>query len=298
MANANVTAFRTPSSANPAAPTQSIWSGWSLEASAPTPAEIKVLNEDLTPGSRIYLSALPRVSHDHQFEAAKMIREAGFDPVPHIAARKFSSRNELADHLAALTGRAGVTRALIVAGDLSRPLGPYADTLDLLNDDAFLRSGIAEIGISGYPEGHPLIEEDLTDKLLARKTDLASQAGMSVEIVTQFCFSATSIIDWHDRIRRQGIIVPIRVGLAGPASPSALLKLALRCGVSLPLRHTNVAMKLLKGMSADDIVAELADSTLESEAGQRIALHFYSFGGIKRTANWASLSEADFALNR
>ncbi|MCQ3942867.1 MAG: hypothetical protein DPW22_06590, partial [Alphaproteobacteria bacterium] len=48
--------------------------------------------------------------------------------------------------------------------------------------------------IAGHPEGHPLLAPETLDRMLAAKIDAAEQSGLSVEIVTQFCFDAAAIV--------------------------------------------------------------------------------------------------------
>ncbi|MCZ6604200.1 MAG: methylenetetrahydrofolate reductase, partial [Alphaproteobacteria bacterium] len=197
-------------------------------------------------------------------------------------------REHLGEYLKEARGQAGIDKALVIAGDLNRPKGPYASSLDVISDDIFLKAGLTEIGIAGYPEGHPLIDDRTIDAELGLKINTLILANMSVEIVTQFSFDAGAIVAWYDRLRRQGIICPIRIGLAGPASAATLLNLALRCGVNLPLRQTNKAAQLLRGASTQEIVASLAASPEIADSPHTVALHMYSFGGIARTAEWAS----------
>ncbi len=268
-------------------PALSLWHDWSLEATLPRGKDISALADSLEPNRRVYLSNLPRKSNATQIEAATALSRAGLEPVPHLAARKIHDQDELRDYLDAMQSEAGIQRLLVIAGDQSHPRGPYASSLDIISDEAFLRAGIREIGIAGYPEGHPLIGEDAVEEALAAKLDAALLAGIDVEIVTQFCFDAGAIVTWHEKLRSRGIVCPIRIGLAGPASAKTLLKLALRCGVNLPLRQTNVATRLLRGNSVDDIVPTLEASSVARDKWRTVSLHFYSFGGIPETARWA-----------
>ncbi len=263
-----------------------LWRGWSLEATLPTARDIDILRDTLAPETRVYLTALPGVPYAKQLVSAARLRAAGFEPVPHLAARAFRSRDRLSDYLKVARQEAGITKALVIAGDQNRPKGPYASSIDLISDDIFLNAGLTEVGISAYPEGHPFIVAESVDEALGHKIDALFRANMSVEIVSQFSFNAEAVVSWHDRLRHQGIVCPIRIGLAGPATAGTLLKFALRCGINLPLRQTNTAARLLRGTSADEIVAGLAASKVAAD--KHVSLHIYSFGGIERTAQWAT----------
>ena len=57
-------------------------------------------------------------------ETATALRRAGFNPVPHIAAREMPSREALDDFLARPRGEADVRRMLLIAGDVAAAQGP------------------------------------------------------------------------------------------------------------------------------------------------------------------------------
>src|SRR5512138_1774500 len=66
--------------------------GFSLEATFPKPAEIEALKRTAPAGTRIYLSCLPNRSPEKLVEYALNVRNAGFEPVPHLTARAYESR--------------------------------------------------------------------------------------------------------------------------------------------------------------------------------------------------------------
>lgn len=260
--------------------------GWTLEATLPDAGEVRALARALPTGGAIYLSALPHAHYERQLRAAVTLREAGFEPVPHVAARHFAGEEDLARYLGRMTGEAGVARVLLVGGDIEIPRGPYRSSLDVLASAPFRESGIASAGVAGYPEGHPSIPDETLHRALHAKVAVARRAGVDLHIVSQFCFSAAPIRTWLAGLAAQGIALPASVGLAGPASPRTLLRFALRCGVDLPVRKANVAAQLLMGVSPDAIATELdGEDGLGGYAGP-VSIHLYSFGGLARTAGW------------
>ena len=50
-----------------------------------------------------------------------------------------------------------VHRVLLLGGDEPKAKGPFADSLEILESGLLRDSGIREIGVAGYPEGHPRI---------------------------------------------------------------------------------------------------------------------------------------------
>jgi methylenetetrahydrofolate reductase (NADPH) len=265
--------------------------GFSIEATRPKVSEIEVLAQIVPAGTAVYLSAIPTRPHHDLIDAATMVRAAGFEPVPHIAARGFASARALDDVLSALTAKASVRRVLVIAGDRDQPLGELHSALDIIETGLLPSRGIEEIGIGGYPEGHPRISTEALDSALAAKIEAAAQIGLTVHILTQFAFSAEPILSWLRRLRDLGIDHAVRIGLVGPTRLTTLLRYAQRCGVKASTqglaRHAGLAKHLFGHMTPDAIVAPLAHACCAGELGD-VALHFFPFGGIAASARWAA----------
>lgn len=263
---------------------------FSLEATRPSADEIAALAAVAPAGRRVYVSAVPKRPTQEAIEAAARLRKAGFEPVPHLAARGFTSARALDDFLARLSGEAGVVRLLVIAGDHELPAGDFRSAIEVIDGGALQRHGIREVGIAGYPEGHPrLLQQDL-DRALAHKIRAAESIGLTPHIVTQFCFDAQAILQWIARLREFGLEHPVRIGLAGPTNLATLLRYAKRCGVrasALNLARQAGLVRQLFAMSAPDaLVRALAQARAQRHLGE-IAPHFFSFGGAARTARWA-----------
>ena len=88
------------------------------------------------------------------------------------------------------------------------------------------------------------------------------------------------------RLRALGFEQPLRIGLVGPTSLTALLRYAGRCGVRASAQALAHRSGLLRQMFAltvpDDLVRALAEA-----APSRVSAHFFSFGGLPATARWA-----------
>jgi methylenetetrahydrofolate reductase (NADPH) len=228
-------------------------------------------------------------------EQAARVQAAGLEPVPHLAVRNFASTEALARFLDRLTGEAGVRRLLVIAGDRAEPAGPFHGALEAIDSGLISRRGIVEIGISGYPDGHPRIADHELDRLLAAKLQAAEQTGLKVNIVTQFCLETAPILGWLRRLRDHGIDLPVRIGLAGPTSLTALMRYARRCGVRASTqgltRNAGLIKHLLGAAAPDAIIRALIDANRDGELGD-IAPHLFSFGGIGATARWAAAAAA------
>jgi methylenetetrahydrofolate reductase (NADPH) len=269
--------------------------GASLEATRPRADDVDALKAAAAPGTQIYLSAVPTRPQEDVVEQAALVRAAGLEPVPHLAVRNFASPDALGRFLDRLNGEAGVRRLLVIAGDRAQPAGPFHGALEAIDSGLISRRGIVEIGISGYPDGHPRIAPHELDRLLAAKLEAAQQTGLGVRIVTQFCLDAVPLIAWLKRLRDHGIDHPVRVGLAGPTSLSTLMRYARRCGVRASTqglaRNAGLIKHLLGASAPDGIVRALIEANRDGELGD-IAPHLFSFGGIGATARWAAASAA------
>ena len=119
---------------------------------------------------------------------------------------------------------------------------------------------------------------------MAKKLDLLAEQNIPPLSVSQFCFEAAPIVEFVARVRERGVTAPIRVGLAGPASLTTLTKFAIRCGVGNSLRALTSGRgitRLLSEAGPEAVVAALAQSHLDFEH-----LHFYTFGGVSKAADW------------
>jgi len=255
----------------------------------------------LTPaGSAIYVSAIPSRPLDEQVATSRNLHNAGYEPVPHLAVRNFTSVAAMEDHLRKLTGEAGVTRALVIAGDREQPEGTLHDALAAIKSGVLQRLGITEIGISGYPDGHPRIADDALEQALTDKLKAAADAGLGVRIVTQFTMSIDPIVELVTKLRQRGIDNPVSIGLAGPTSMTTLLRFARICGVKNSARGLMSNIGLVKNMigasTADPIVRALAE--LEDKLGA-ITPHFFSFGGLPATSRWvAAVASGHIKMNK
>src|SRR6202023_1214142 len=87
--------------------------------------QVQELRDNFAAGTEVTITFLPGDNYRHNVEVAAALRRAGFDPVPHIAAREMPSREALEDFLARMRGEADVTRILLIAGDVAAAKGPF-----------------------------------------------------------------------------------------------------------------------------------------------------------------------------
>jgi len=256
---------------------------FSLETTRPSAGEIAALAELLPAGTPVYFSAVPTIKPHELISAAALLRRSGLEPVVHIAARRIGAAADLRNLLASLHGEADLRRLLVIGGDVDT-LGPYPDALSVIQKARLREAGIEEIGIAGYPEGHPHIAPDRIEAALDAKIASATAQGLRLHIVSQFSFAPERILAWLRRLRACGIAAPVKVGIAGPASLTALLRYARRCGVNASLRGlvSGAAAALVARVAPDDIIAALA-----AVGDLNASPHYFSFGGTVETARYA-----------
>ncbi len=261
---------------------------FSLEATRPDAAEIAALAAILPPGTPVYLTAVPTVDPQAQVGAAAGLRKAGLEPVAHIAARRIASAKQLSELLAGLRGEADIKRLLIIGGDVESS-GPFADALSVIQNGGLREAGIEDIGIGGYPEGHPRIALSRLEAALDQKIAAARAAGLRVSIVSQFSFSPERIVAWLRQLRACGITVPVKVGMAGPASVTGLLRYAKRCGVSASLRGlmSGTGRGLIGQVAGQAAGPDAILAALETAGDLGASPHYFSFGGAVETARYA-----------
>ncbi len=264
--------------------------GFSLEATRPSAEEVAALAEVAPAGTLVYLSAVPARPTDESIVAATRLRAAGFEPVPHLAVRDFATVALIDDFLARMTGEAGAKSFLVIAGDRDQPTGEFRAAIDVIDGALLRRRGIAEIGLPGYPDGHPRISQQDLDFALMKKIVAVEAVGLPVHIVTQFSFRPAAVTTWLAKLRDFGMEHPVRIGLAGPTNLATLTRYARRCGVWASAhalaRHAGLARQLFAMWTPDGLVSALVEAQNQGHLGE-LEPHFFSFGGLLQTARWA-----------
>ncbi|HEY6254971.1 MAG TPA: methylenetetrahydrofolate reductase [Xanthobacteraceae bacterium] len=265
--------------------------GFSLEATRPPPQEIAALAKIAPAGTQVYVSAVPYRPVAESIATAARLRASGFEPVPHLAVRNFASVADIDEFLARMRGEAGTERFLVIAGDRDEPAGTLHSAIDVIDGALLRRHGVQEVGLAGYPDGHPRISQGDLDRILIEKIAAAEEIGLAVHIVTQFTFHPGELIAWLKRLRAFGVEHPVRVGLAGPTSFVTLMRYARRCGVRATAqalaRQAGLARQLFTMWTPGTQVGALAEAHREGQLGA-LAPHFFSFGGLLPTARWAN----------
>lgn len=241
-------------------------------------------------GVRVYITDIGLADTPTLVKAARRVADLGYTAVPHMAARRLTTRQALETRVKALAEEAGVRDLLIIGGDVATPAGSFSSSFEVLETGFVDKYGITEVGVAGHPEGSRDFGDEAAIAALRMKSAWAERTGAKMRVVTQFGFDADKFIAWADGLAVSGADLPIHLGVAGPAKITTLLKYAALCGVGnslnfLKKRSASLAA-LATSHSPESFVGPI-EHHLRAKPESAIAqLHVFPFGGIKNTARW------------
>ena len=264
---------------------------FSLEMTGKDASKLEAARDTIPPGTRINITFLENEDLRMRLDAVKAVKRFGLVPVPHISARRLRSQDMLEEYLAALAAEGACENVLAIAGDPTEPLGPFDDTLALIESGILQQYGVRNIGVGGYPEGHPAIPESVLWSALEGKAAALAHLGLSGVVITQFGFDVDPVLKWLEAVRERGIDLPVRIGVPGPAGVRRLLTFATRFGVGtsagIAKKYGFSITNLMGTAGPDKFIRALAEG-LDSERHGEVKMHFYTFGGLKATSEWVT----------
>jgi len=279
--------------AGPSPELDSFLMGYSIEVMPRTAEKVEDFRALLPAGTRVYIANIESPIEEMVATAARLRRE-GFEPMPHFPARIIKDRATLLDWVARYKGEADVKQGLILAGNPAQRAGDYESSMQLLESGAF--DGFERLHVAGHPEGNKDIDPDGSDRMVMEaarwKTAFAQRTDAKMAMATQFCFEAGPVIAWVDRLKAEGIDLPVHIGVAGPAKLQTLIKFAIACGVGPSLRvlqkRAMDVTKLLLPYEPTEFVTELAAHKAANPDFGIEQVHFFPLGGIKTNAQWVT----------
>lgn len=250
----------------------------------PTPKVEEAIVESVPREVRLTVTASAAKGLGATLDLTERLIGRGYDVVPHLAARMISGRSELSEIVERLRNL-GVTNVFCPAGDADPPAGEYVGALAMLEHLTGLGRPFAHVGVTGYPESHPSIEDDVTVQSMWDKRLYATY------VVSNLCFDPKVVEAWLHRIRRRGIDLPVLIGLPGPVERTKLLSMATKIGVGQSVRflraHTSTFARIAApgGFSPDRFLRRSAEfiSTPELKVS---GLHVYTFNQVAETESW------------
>jgi methylenetetrahydrofolate reductase (NADPH) len=261
----------------------------SIEINVHDAAQMQAARAFLAPGTRIYVSFLPKQDWDDTLAAARAVRAAGFEPVPHVPVRRVSDAATLERNLGRLVEESQVRELLLISGDYREAQGPYSTVLQVMQSGLLARHGICKLSVAGHPEGHPAVALEVIRQAERDKAALGAEQGLDLALLTQVVFEHAPLRQWAAGLRASGVRARLVAGLAGPASITTLFKFAVRCGAGPSIRALGVRpgslLKLLGDRGPEEVVRGLA-AAQASGAADLDAIHLFCFGGFLRSAEW------------
>jgi methylenetetrahydrofolate reductase (NADPH) len=232
----------------------------------------------------VTVTASPSKGLDPTIDLVERLIAAGYHVVPHVSARLVRDRAHLDDLVARLVV-AGVDDVFVPAGDADPPAGDFSSALDLLERLAEMGNPFDRVGITGYPESHPRIEDDVTVQAMWDKRRHATY------IVSNLCFDPATIRRWVARIRRRGVTLPLLIGMAGPVERTKLMAMAAKIGVADSARfvsgHSSAFVRLsAPGAYQPERLLSRLGPTLADPASLIEGLHIFTFNQVERTEAW------------
>jgi methylenetetrahydrofolate reductase (NADPH) len=232
----------------------------------------------------ITITASPRRGMDATIQLARRLSGQGYKVVPHLSARLIRDAAHLKEILAAVD-EMGVRDVFVIAGDAREPAGQFPDSVSLLEAMMQAGHGLRDVGVSGYPESHSFIDDDMTIQAMWDKRRIATY------IVSNLCFDPRVVKKWVGRVRRRRVELPIHIGMAGVADPAKLLRISTRIGVVDSARflrgHSNWFLRLLQpgGYDPERFVNALLPD-LAAPDRKVAGLHVFTFNEIEPTERW------------
>jgi methylenetetrahydrofolate reductase (NADPH) len=235
-------------------------------------------------GMTVTVTASPVKGLDATIDLTERLAARGYRVVPHLAARSVADDAHL-DRIVARLKACGVDDAFVPGGDATHPAGRFDSALPLLERLTEMGSPFSRIGITGYPESHPKIHDDITIQAMWDKRRYATY------VVSNVCFDAAQLGRWIGRIRARGVTLPLYVGLAGPAERTRLLKMAAVAGASesarFITRHPGWILRFwVPGGYSPDRLLDRAATVLTAPASGVAGLHLFTFNQLQQTELW------------
>lgn len=244
----------------------------------------KAVAEFVPAGMTVTVTASPAKGLEPTIELTERLAGRGYRVVPHLAARSVVSDAHLAGIAARLTA-CGVDDVFVPGGDAPHPAGPFDGALALLERLTEMGRPFARIGITGYPQSHPTIGDDVTIQAMWDKRRHATY------IVSNLCFDPAALARWIGRIRARGVTLPLYAGLATPTERTRLLRMAAVAGASesarFITRHPRWILRFwVPGGYHPDRLLDRAAATLTAPASGVAGLHLFTFNQLRQAELW------------
>ncbi len=245
---------------------------------------------DLIPKyNNIYVTYLPDEDMNRVINTSKKLSDEGYQVIPHLPARTIESYKILEEYIKKLSEECGCSKILVIGGGGNQK-GEIRSSIDVLKTDFLSKYNFKEVGLAGHPEGNPDVKQIDLDDAIIQKNDFSKNADFKMYLATQFFFESLSLEQWEKHLNKLNNKLEIHAGIPGPASLKTLLSYATSCGVGNSIRFLSKQAlnitKLATTKSPDKLIYDLANYKINNPNTKLKKIHFYAFGGIKKTSEW------------
>lgn len=234
--------------------------------------------------AKLTVTASPEKGMEDTLQLAERLANQGYRVAPHLSARLIKDDANLEEVLQRLH-EVDIRDAFVVGGDANEPVGEFVGAPELLEAMSEIGHDLDEIGITGYPEGHPFLKDETIKEAMYEKRPYATY------LVSQICFDPETTSDWIRSVRDRGVELPIYIGIPGAVSKRKLMQISSSIGIGgsadFLKKHSNWFIRLLLpgGYSPDDLVEELGPYLGDPGSGV-YGFHIYTFNEVEKTEAW------------
>ena len=240
----------------------------------------------------VYITYLPDENPENVISTSKKINEEGYTAIPHLPARTIKDLAELEKYIGSLSEISGCKKILIIGGGGIQK-GNIESSIQVLQTDLLSKYNFTHVGVAGHPEGSPDISESEIDKAIIEKNQYAKNVDFKIYLATQFFFEAKTFSNWEKHLNNLNNNLEIHAGIPGPATLKTLVSYATSCGIGNSIRFLSKQAlnitKLASSKKPDKLIADLSEYKRENPSTKLTKLHFYAFGGMKKTSEWLNL---------
>ena len=280
---------------------QNLLANCSIETTPNVYAKYGKFSDLVDKKSNIYVTYLPDEEMNKVIDTAKKLTVEGYSVIPHLPARTIANNDELEKYIKSLSEESGCSKILVIGGGGNQQ-GTITSSIEVLETDLLSKYNFEEVGLAGHPEGNPDVKQIDLDKAIIEKNKFSKKTDFKMYLATQFFFEAKSLKEWEIHLNSLDNNLEIHAGIPGPATLKTLLSYATSCGIGNSIRFLSKQAlnitKLATTRSPDKLIYDLASYQIENPKTKLKKIHFYAFGGIKKTSDWLkTVNKSDLTYN-
>ena len=251
--------------------------------------------------NNIYVTYLPDEDMNKVINTSKKLSDEGYQVIPHLPARTIENYKMLEEYIKKLSEECGCNKILVIGGG-GKQKGEIKSSIEVLKTDLLSKYKFKEVGLAGHPEGNPDVKQADLDDAIIQKNEFSKNADFKMYLATQFFFESASLEQWETHLNKLNNKLEIHAGIPGPATLKTLLSYATSCGIGNSIRFLSKQAlnitKLATTKSPDKLIYDLANYKINNPNTKLKKIHFYAFGGIKKTSDWLkTVNKSDLSFD-